>query len=273
MTSREGASSPGRAGPVEGRAFQRQQGPEMSEPWYLGNDIVDLSDPRHAGKSGEERFLERVFGANERKSIRAAADPDLAVWARWAAKESAFKTVSKSRGTAPVFVHADYDVMLDGTTEAPAPDPGLGHPPRTLFGKVRWRGLTLPLRVQMAGPALHALTWFPRGRAEIPGFAWGYQELPAEDTPWRLELRPRFSEAEWACISHRASAFARLAARRSVADHFGIEEASLEIGCGPGMPGRRIPTVLRDGGEMAIDLTLSHHGKLLAWAFSTREGL
>ena len=35
----------------------------------------------------------------------------------------------------------------------------------------------------------------------------------------------------------------------------------------PVNPGRRIPKVFLRGKEIPADLTLSHHGRLLAWAF------
>jgi hypothetical protein len=96
--------------------------------------------------------------------------------------------------------------------------------------------------------------------AEDPHISTGRQE-------WKEELEPEFTPAEWACISHKASALTRLAARRSMADTLGLPETDLEISCGPGKPGRRIPKVLLRGEELAVDLSLSHHGRLLAWAF------
>jgi phosphopantetheinyl transferase (holo-ACP synthase) len=245
----------------------------MSDPWYLGNDIVDLSDPRHLGKAEDQRFLERVFDAKERHRIGAAAEPDLAIWTRWAGKESAFKTVSKSRGTPPVFVHADYQVRLPREFETTPRQQGRNHLPQTLFGEVRCWDLTLPLRLEMSDGAIHALTWLPRRSGEVPPFTWGFQDLPESGGQWKETLRPRFSDAEWECISHRASAFARLAARQSVADRLGVEETSLEISCGPGRPGRRIPIVFLGGNPLDVDLTLSHHGHLLGWAFKTPEGI
>ena len=67
----------------------------------VGNDVVDLSDPRWAHKEGDERFLARVFTPSERRAIEAAPDPARALWAHWAAKEAAFKVVSKRRAPRP----------------------------------------------------------------------------------------------------------------------------------------------------------------------------
>ena len=61
----------------------------------VGNDIVDLKEPDNCGKSGDDRFLGRVFTPEERDRIVAAACPDQLLWAFWAAKEAAYKAVSR----------------------------------------------------------------------------------------------------------------------------------------------------------------------------------
>jgi hypothetical protein len=60
----------------------------------VGNDVVDLKDPENQGKSGDERFLARVFTFEEREQIAQAAAPDTLLWSFWAAKEAAYKAVS-----------------------------------------------------------------------------------------------------------------------------------------------------------------------------------
>ena len=60
----------------------------------VGNDIVDLKEPGNRGKSGDDRFLGRVFTAEERGLIARAAAPDTRLWSLWAAKEAAYKAVS-----------------------------------------------------------------------------------------------------------------------------------------------------------------------------------
>ncbi|MFZ4579463.1 MAG: 4'-phosphopantetheinyl transferase superfamily protein [Myxococcota bacterium] len=76
---------------------------------HLGNDIVDLTDPFTVGKSGDARFVRRVFATSEQGWIAASPDPDRALWRLWAAKEAAYKAARKS---APdlVFAHAQFEV-------------------------------------------------------------------------------------------------------------------------------------------------------------------
>ena len=241
----------------------------MLPRWNLGNDIVDLTDPRHLGKAGDERFMQRVFSDHEREDIRSSESPDRALWIRWAAKEAAFKTVSKTLGMPPTFIHPLFRVTLFRGTGPASEKVAQPHPPLTRFGQVRHNDVLLPLRVEVAGPAIHAVTWTPTPSEAVPPFCWNSTEIRGRDESWRGTLRPEFSPVEWNCISHRASALARLAARHSLASALGIDEGKLEIGCGEGLPGRRIPKVLLEGREIPVDLTLSHHGRLLAWAFLT----
>jgi hypothetical protein len=237
----------------------------MSSRWHLGNDIVDLTDPRHTGKASDDRFLTRVFSENEQAQIRGTENQDRALWARWAGKEAAFKTISKSRGAPPVFVHPTFEVTLF------TPDGPVDDPPVTRFGQVRYLDYHLPLRIEVVGTALHAVTWIPDAGHDFPPFTWGSRETRDPTNGWRDALEPNFSPREWSCVSHRHSALARLAARRSMAESLGLEESELEIGCGPGNPGRRIPRVFHRGEEIPVDLTLSHHGRLLAWAYLTSD--
>jgi hypothetical protein len=234
----------------------------MSQPWHLGNDIVDLADPRHGGKAGDARFLERVFSHDEREAILSSADPDRALWARWAGKEAAFKTVSKALGRPPTFNHPRFQVVLEESPTSTEADL-----PSTRFGLVLYEGLELPLRVEISGTTLHAVSWSPHPPGATPPFSWGFRSVEGEEAGWKEGLRPRFTSREWDCISHHPSALARLAARESVATSLGVEERALEVACHPGHPGRRIPRVFLAGREIPVDLTLSHHGRLLAWAF------
>jgi phosphopantetheinyl transferase len=235
----------------------------MSSRWHLGNDIVDLSDPRHTGKALDHRFLARVFNEDEQAHIQATESQDRALWARWAGKEAAFKTISKFLGEPPVFIHPTFEVTLF------TPDWPTSDPPVTRFGQVSYDDHLLPLRIEVVGSALHAVTWIPDIGHDSPPFTWGSEEAEAPNDGWKEALESSFSPREWGCVSHRHSALARLAARRSLAESLGVEERELEIGCGPGKPGRRIPKVFHRGEEIPVDLTLSHHGRLLAWAYLT----
>lgn len=81
----------------------------------LGNDVVDLGE---AARPPSARFRQRVFTAHELAYVDRAADSHQALWALWAAKESAFKIVRKWDEYA-VFAHSQFvvtapDVLIDG---------------------------------------------------------------------------------------------------------------------------------------------------------------
>ena len=229
----------------------------------LGNDVVDRADPRFRGKSGDQRFLGRVYTAGERDAIEAASDPDVALWARWAGKEAAFKSASKVLGSPPVFNHPEFRVS--------ELEPFGGE----LAGRVEYEGMTFSLAVLVTHRALHALSWRGLGAETpcghdpfpFPPILFGLDTREANPATWRDELRAHLTPMEWSCVSHRGSALTRLAAKDALADALGAELSALEIGCGPGLPGRRIPRVFLNGEEMDVELTLSHHNRFQAWAF------
>jgi len=82
----------------------------------VGNDIVDLKEPDNCGKSGDERFIRRVFTPEERDRIVGAACPDQLLWAFWAAKEAAYKAVSRDNSSI-CSTPRRYSVILDEGTD------------------------------------------------------------------------------------------------------------------------------------------------------------
>jgi len=242
----------------------------MSGPWHLGNDVVDLLHPGGGRRGRGARFLDRVCSPAEKEIILASSDPDLALWVHWAAKESIFKSASKVLGAQPVFQHPLFQVTfpqetLDSLTSSPSVPPG------TLSqGVGRYRNLRFGLGMLKEKGAVHAISWFGGWDDPPPTPSFACLEASEETRGSAQGFQGHFSSAEWECVTHRASALTRISARRALAVALGVTESRLEIRCGPGLPGRRIPSVWLDGEETAADLTLSHHGRFLAWAFLTR---
>lgn len=103
----------------------------------IGNDIVDLGLAGVLGKSGDRRFLERVFTVRERDDIRLAADPDEELWALWAAKEAAFKAVSRAESTV-VFSPKRFEVAADRSSNSSGELEGLVRHCGAPDCQVRW---------------------------------------------------------------------------------------------------------------------------------------
>lgn len=99
----------------------------------IGNDVVDLVSARRMGSSRERRFAERVLYGQERELLRSARLSSLALWAIWAAKESAFKAAERlSPGQG--FLARGFEVRL------PSGLPGEGDAePGSGWGEVRDR--------------------------------------------------------------------------------------------------------------------------------------
>lgn len=248
-----------------------------SAPVLVGNDIVDLTDPRTHGKAEDGRFLDRVCAPEERRAVLASPDPTVALWVRWAAKEAAYKIVSKRLGEPPTFAHRDFVVRGDS---------------------VEYAGVRYPFVVSDADRAIHVVATHRVAAPRAPAPAVPAPAVPAngeesgrsaavaphraqadlldrEDAPWvgssaavPAALLARFTEREADAIHSRASAAVRLAARASLAGVLEISEERIEIVCAPGPTGRRPPHVLVDGAAVSVDVSLSHHGRWIAWAIT-----
>lgn len=223
---------------------------------FVGVDVVDLADPRCAGKAADERFLARVLAEDERAGVAlAAGDPDRALWRLWSAKEAAYKVISKLRGAPPPFVHASYRVQSAGERLQPG------------FGRVTWEDLAVRVHWHEADGRIAALGW--NGPAGEEPVEWGWAthaEIDPDPAAPVEALVTRLSERERRAVHSRGSALVRLAARGALAQALGVEEERLEVVCGDGPKGRMPPEALLDGAPAPADVSLSHHGRWLAWA-------
>lgn len=230
--------------------------PGPSESTVLvGNDVVDLTAPRAADRHLDERFVARVFTEAERARILEEDDPSLRLWLGWAAKEAAYKVVSKALGEPPPFAHRRFEVTWSDAKE----------------GLVRYESKEVRVLVQHAGADghVHVLAYMPRameGPAKV-------DRLDRAGAPWLAPLEgllDRFTELERASVHSMSSAAVRIAARADAAVLLDVDVGRVEIVCGPGALGRRPPRVLVDGARASVDVSLSHDGPWIAWALAPR---
>jgi len=226
---------------------------------FVGTDVVDLHDPRTRGKAEHERFLSRVLDGEEAATVRAAARPDLELWSVWAAKEAAFKTATKVRGEPPVFRHAAFGVHWESRRSGGEP----------WLGTVSYEELRIPVRVVGHADVIQAVCYMHSheclARDQV---RFGLESLDEPGAPWAgslNELLVRFTDQEADAIHTLPSAAVRIGARMDIADMMGISASRVEIVCDPGLPGRRPPRVLVDGSPARADVSLSHHGRWIAW--------
>lgn len=229
----------------------------------LGNDVVDLEDADARPETYSHRFEARVFAAQERRAIAEDEDPQACRWAHWGAKEAAYKL---ARQLDPRFVFSPIALVAcfeprflrakTGPQEAGERDTivqferrgrlsfSVGGSTGERTGE-RTRATTLELRSFETGEFVHVV-------ARPAGADWGAVAMAVESLAGRTQ--------------DPGLAVRRLALRR-VADELGVESGRLSIGRRD-----RIPTVELDGRTTQLALSLSHHGRFVAFAMVPRGG-
>jgi phosphopantetheine--protein transferase-like protein len=199
----------------------------------VGNDIVDLAAPGNPGKSGDGRFLGRVFTAEERALIAGSARPDALLWALWAAKEAAYKAVSRGNPAARS-IPRQYRVVLNAENAAGTA--------ALVTGKVITPGGELALRIVLGADRVHALA--AGSEAALDRLCRHVEDLDVSGDP---------------------SAFIRGRLLREIARRLDCPIGDLSVvknPDGPGAPGLRFR-----GSVLAAEFSLSHDGRFAAFAF------
>ncbi len=203
----------------------------------IGNDIVDLTNPGNIGKSRDSRFMRRVFTGAEQDLIATADDPDVLLWALWAAKETAYKIASKIN-ILSIFTPRDYHVILS---------PGNHGPTRS--GVVYSPDGPVIMRVLITLEYVHCI-----GATPLPGLL--------DHVLWDIaRLRPAAEGS-----GHDPSTAVRRLAGKRLAALLDISETDIDI--------RRVmdvdkwgpPALYFEGQSIPFDLSLSHDGAFVAYA-------
>lgn len=209
---------------------------------------MDLTDPANSRKSEDARFIERVFKSAEADLITSAPDPNQALWSLWACKEAAYKALSKavskrSISSSPL----KYSVSLDLSTPCNFIKKGRI---RMLNGSVSAPSGRVPVRLVRNSSFIHALA--STGES-IGSVCWAVFNANLN----RSDITPPIQ-----------TMLVRRAAKTKIAAHIGADPQKLEIvrrknECGILGP----PVVLVNGKESSIEISLSHDGVYLAYAF------
>jgi hypothetical protein len=209
---------------------------------YLGNDVVDLTSVHVRGKSGNRRFTGKVLTELEMDALEKSGDPDSLLWCFWAAKESAYKALSR------------HDPMI---SSAPKNYETAWQSPSVsgfMTGTVRTPSMDLPVFCSCDGEKICGLCFLCQGKKPVRLEA-GVHRIAKEDMS-----REGLSSAQ--------SRIVRDMAGRSIA----------EATCNPpdriavvsGFHGEA-PDVTIHGSPTDITLTLSHDGPFLFFAWCRPE--
>ncbi len=197
----------------------------------LGNDVVDLTDPEARPGATHPRFDARVFTPAELERLRGSGAPHRLRWMLWAAKEAAYKLLRKVDART-IFSPVRFQVALDAT----------------LRGQVRHGDRVVSLRLGEGEDSLHAIA-------------------TDERTPEsRILTETAELEDPAGALPGTGGAAARALAVEHIAGRLGVDPEELEI-----ERRGRIPTLRHRGEETGLDLSLSHHGRFVAFACDLGE--
>ena len=232
---------------------------------HVGNDIVDLVEPEAIGKFQDKRFINRVFCSSEQHIISAAALPDRALWTLWAAKESAFKIYAK-RNSNPAFAHRKFICLPRSAGD---------------FSRKKQVSITVDcpvelsvdIQVKLSGSCVHAFgTDCDTGKSAQHWMLHGIGRIDQRlvESVTGDGLAQQFSAAERTSIQTPQSAQVRMALKQALAAHQKIDATQMQI-IRPSHKGKpQPPYLLIDDRPSPIDISLSHHGRWLAWCAGGR---
>jgi len=208
----------------------------------VGNDIVDLGSPLAAGKSADARFVQRVFTGEERQSIAQSISPDRTLWSLWAAKETAFKAVMK---------------LSPKVSSAPRRYPAVLEPvdsTGTVKGVVQTPLHTVQVRLCHQGDHLHCVgcTGSPGRKNPLDS---GIAEICGAE-------RALYGQAD-----RRASRQVRILAAQAIAGTLGCHRREVSITSRNLAEGLCCPSVRVRNRRQPMDISFSHDGRFVAFAF------
>ena len=207
---------------------------------HVGNDVVDLRDPSNQPDAIHPRFDARAFTASERRELRGSPSPHRRRWTLWAAKESTYKAAKKLDPTVRFFPR---EFVVEGLDE------GLDEG----GAEVHHSAGRFVVRLRHCDDWVHAVA--------TPGGRLGQRRSVISRSPWpapgsaevRSLERPRGDPSE----------LVRDLAMDSIASGMAVAREDVEFEARG-----RIPEVRMRDAQLRVDLSLSHDGQYVAWAWA-----
>lgn len=227
---------------------------------FVGNDIVDLKFSGCIDQHKNDRFIARVFTANEKEKISTSSHPNLLLWMMWAAKETAYKIISKIKDP-PVFSHKQFITNINKIT--------FSKDKVTAAGQVQYEDYSVALKFKGTEDYIHAKGFFPKKAAKEEDYLVRSTVKQLNSSSRKItKWQNYFSIKELKTIHNEESKWVRLHAKKEIAKKLDLEQSRIQI-IRP-IKGNKTqpPIVLLDNKKSEIDISLSHHGRWLAWSFS-----
>ena len=202
---------------------------------HVGNDVVDLRDPSNQPDAIHPRFDVRAFTASELRELRGSASPHRRRWTLWAAKESTYKAAKKLDPTVRFFPR---EFVVEGLDEEGA--------------EVHHSAGRFIVRLRHCDEWVHAVAATPRSRL-------GRRRSVITRSPWPGSAEVRSIER----ARGNPSEVARDLAMDSIASGMAVARKDVELEARG-----RIPEVRMRDAQLRVDLSLSHDGQYVAWAWA-----
>jgi hypothetical protein len=203
---------------------------------------VDLKDSANVKKSRDSRFLKKILTDEEIEIVNSAQNADSALWSFWACKEAAYKIIKKSHNE-DSFIPRRWSVNIKLQSTKYPSSYRKGHV--TIPGRdaVYVRLFSHPSYVHCIGAD---------SLSTLDHLSWGIDTLPLREDG----------------RNDNPSLLARQCLVESLAGYLHLNASAIKI--------RRIkkeavlqpPGVYIDGKRAAIDVSLSHDGRFIAYAFN-----
>ena len=193
----------------------------------VGNDVVDLNDPESQPEALHARFDARVFTFAEREALSASGSVHELRWTLWAAKESAYK-VAKKLDASVRFLPRDFLVRQVGEGRAVVMHE-TGPFEVRLDRTDEWVHVVATLTVADV-PSTHRPVSAGVERLEVPGTG------------------PSRTVRERVCAA--------------LGSRMVLPPGQVQIAADRG-----IPVALWRDRRLPVDLSLSHHGRFVGWAW------
>ena len=231
---------------------------------HIGNDVVDLKDSASVKKSKDSRFLKKILTDDEIEIVNLSQNADTALWSFWACKEAAYKVIKKSHNEDSFMPRRwSVNIKLQSTKHHASSSTEIND---SLLNN--------------SGQHNQPQTSYRKGQVSIPGIDDVYVGLFSHPSyvhcvgadslstldylSWGIDILPLREDGQ----NGNPSSFARQCLVRSLAGFLHLNAGDIKIRRMKKKAVLQPPGVYIDGKKAAIDISLSHDGRFIAYAFN-----